>query len=278
VDRLLEATAAVERRHFWFRGLRRFVRPLVAAAVAGRNRPRLLDAGCGTGANLALLSDHATCYALDLSRTGLAHARAAGHRRLVRATVMAIPFPADAFDVVTSFDVLYALRPECARRALAEMARVLKPGGWLIVNVAALQILRGGHSVLAEEVRRYDRRTLAADIEGAGLQVTRITYTNAVLFPFVLAARLAQRAAGLDTPEHTGREIQVPPSPVNAAFDALLALEALALRAVNMPVGSSLLCTARKGAGAAGGPGESTGGASGAPRSGSRCGSPRGRG
>ncbi len=99
------------------------------------------------------------------------------------------------------------------------MDRVLKPGGWLIVNVAALPLLRGGHSVLAEEVRRYTRRTLAAKVEGAGFSVTRITYTNGLLFPFVLAARIVQRAAGFDTPVGTGREIRVPPAPVNAAFD-----------------------------------------------------------
>src|SRR5450756_3003377 len=62
-----------------------------------------------------------------------------------------------------------------------EMARVLKPGGTLIVNVAALDILRGGHAVLAEELRRYDRRMLTDAVAEAGLRTIRLTYTNASL-------------------------------------------------------------------------------------------------
>jgi len=160
--------------------------------------------------------------------------------------VGALPFASHTFDLVTSFDVLYSLAQDDARGAMCEMARVLKPGGTLIVNVAALEILRGGHSVLAEEVRRYDRRMLSEEMKAAGLQPLRLTYTNAALFPLVLAARLAQRAAGMNTPEETGHEISVPPAPLNAALDALLALEARILRVVSLPFGSSLLGAARK--------------------------------
>jgi SAM-dependent methyltransferase len=249
VDRLIEATARAEARHFWFRGLRRFVRPLLTLAVAGRVRPRVLDAGCGTGRNLQMLAELTGGYGVDVNRVALSHARHSGLSRLARATVAALPFPDATFDLVTSFDVLYALTEEDARRAMSEMARVLRPGGTLIVNVAALEILRGGHSVLAEELRRYDRRMLRAALAEAGLEVTRLTYTNAFLSPLVLAARVFQRLAGMDTPEKTGREIAVPPAPVNAALDAVLALEARLLRVVDLPFGSSLLCSARKPAG-----------------------------
>lgn len=246
MDQLLEATFRAQDTHFWFRGLRRFVRPLLTNAVAGRTHPRLLDAGCGTGANLPMLSEFATCDGFDLNRTGLGYAHAAGFDRLAQASVTAIPFAGESFDVVTSFDVLYALQPGDARQAVREMARVLKPGGALIVNVAALDMLRGGHAVLAEEVRRYNRALLEEELAGAGLRVEWMSYTNALLFPMVLGARLLQRALHRETPDETGREIEVPSAPVNAAFDALLALEAALLKVVNMPFGSSLLCLARK--------------------------------
>jgi SAM-dependent methyltransferase len=246
VDRLLDATFRAESEHFWFRGLRRFVRPLIVEALAGRPVSRVLDAGCGTGCNLRVLEGLAGGFGIDLNRVGLGHARASGLSRLARASVGALPFASRTFDLVTSFDVLYSLAEADAQRAIREMTRVLKPGGTLIVNVAALEILRGGHSVLAEEVRRYDRRTLGAEMTAAGLQPIRMTYTNAALFPLVLAARLAQRAAGMDTPEETGHEISVPPAPLNAALDVLLALEARILRVVNLPFGSSLLGAARK--------------------------------
>lgn len=250
MDQLLEATFQAEARHFWFRGLRRFVRPLLREAVAGRTQPRVLDAGCGTGCNLRMLPELTHGYGFDLSRVGLRYARESGHARVARASVLAVPFPDDTFDVVTSFDVLYALTEDDARRAMSEMARVLKPGGTLIVNVAALEILRGGHSVLAEELRRYDRPMLRDALAEAGLEVLRTTYTNASLFPAILAARVLQRAAGMNTPEETGHEISVPPAPINALLDGLLALEAVLLRVVDLPFGSSLLCAARKPQGA----------------------------
>lgn len=182
----------------------------------------------------------------DLSRVGLRHAAATGVARVARAGVVAIPFPDETFDLVTSFDVLYALTADDARRGMAEMARVLKPGGTLVVNVAALDALKGGHSVLARELRRYDRTTMRRAFEEAGLRVERLTYTNASLFPAILAVRLLQRAAGMNTPEATAHEIRVPPAPVNALLDGVLWLEAQALRAVDLPFGSSLLGSAKK--------------------------------
>ena len=55
MDRLLEATARAERDHFWFRGFRRFVTPLLDTGAAGRGDLLSLDCGCGTGHNLQLL-------------------------------------------------------------------------------------------------------------------------------------------------------------------------------------------------------------------------------
>ena len=158
----------------------------------------------------------------------------------------AIPFPDATFDVAASFDVIYALPERAEQAALAEMHRVLKPGGALLINVAAMPILRGNHSVLSEELRRYTRRRLRSVVEAAGFDVVRLTYTNASLFPLILAVRGVQRLVGLAAPEKAGLEITTPPRPVNAVLAGLLKLEARALRRVNMPFGSSVLCLGRK--------------------------------
>ena len=93
-----------------------------------------------------------------------------------------MPFGDAAFDLVTAFDVLYSLSEEEEATALSEILRVLKPGGTLIVNVAALRILRGNHSVFGAEVRRSTRRRLRAALSRAGFRVTRLTYSNAFSF------------------------------------------------------------------------------------------------
>ena len=246
MDRLLEATYQAEQRHFWWTGLRRFARPLVADALAGRSNPRILDCGCGTGANLVMLGEFGRASGFDLSWSGLQFARAYGQRRVAQASMTCIPFAGDTFDLVTAFDVLYSLREDDEACALREMARVLKPGGSMIINVAALEILRGNHSVFGAEVRRSTRRRLREVLTRSGFQVTRLTYTNATLFPLILAVRSAQRLMGLATPEEAGTDVVVPAAPVNAVLKGLLGLEARALRVMNMPIGSSLLCVARR--------------------------------
>jgi hypothetical protein len=148
--------------------------------------------------------------------------------------------------LATSFDVLVCLDEEGEARAMGELARILKPGGALVLNLAALELLRASHSILAEEVRRYTKPMLRRALERAGLRVERMTYTNFTLFPVVLASRTLQRIRGVDRPEEIEREIAVPPRPVNAAFTALLSLEARAIRHIDLPFGSSILCLARK--------------------------------
>ena len=246
MDRLLEATHRAEQAHFWWRGFRAFVRPLVAEAVAGLPNPAILDCGCGTGANLGVLEEYGRAFGFDISPWGVEHAHTSGRTRVVQASVTDIPIVSQRFDLVTAFDVLYTLTEQQEQAALSEMFRVLRPGGTLIVNVAALEILRGNHSVFGAEVRRSTRRRLRRILQAAGLAVVRLTYTNFTLFPLMLAVRTTQRAIGLATPEEAGTDIVVPPAPVNAALSALLWCEARALRVIDMPIGSSLLCVARK--------------------------------
>ncbi len=249
MDDLLRATASAEARHFWFRGFRAFVTPLLRDAArrrAGAGLLRILDCGCGTGANLALLDRFGRAYGIDLSPFGLRLARQAGRLLTARASVAAAPFPTASFDIVTSFDVLYALDEGTERAAIAELYRLLKPGGTAIVNVAAMECLRGDHSVLSRELRRYSRDDLRRRLERAGFSVLRITYTNASLFLPMAVARAVQRRRGLKREADATGEIRILPEPLNLLLSGLLLAESLYLRAFDAPAGSSLLCAARK--------------------------------
>jgi ubiquinone/menaquinone biosynthesis C-methylase UbiE len=243
MDRLLDATARAERSHFWFRGFRRFVTPPLDRAAGGRSGLRLLDCGCGTGNNLPLLRRYGRAAGIDVTFSGLAYARTQGERLVARASATSLPFSDESFDIVTSFDVLYAFDDETARAALAEMHRVLRPGGHLVLNVAALPILRGDHSVLGGEVQRYTRSGLRAHLHRAGFVICRLTYTNAAILPLLAAVRFAQRARGH---HESNREMTIPPAPINLGLSVLLTVEAALLRIVDMPLGSSLLALAQR--------------------------------
>jgi SAM-dependent methyltransferase len=157
-----------------------------------------------------------------------------------------MPFPSDTFDVVTSFDVLVTLGEDEERDAAAEMCRVARPGGHVVINVAAMPFLHGDHSILSRERRRYSRLTLERLITSVGLDVVRITYTNALLVPPLAIVRAFQRWRGLRPEEAADGEIRVPAAPVNLALTAALGIESLWVRWVTNPFGSSLLCLARK--------------------------------
>ena len=246
VDRLLELTYRAEQSHFWFRGFRQYVRPMIARATAGVAAPRILDCGCGTGSNLEMLRPFGDAVGFDVTGTGVAFAHQHGHR-VARASISHIPFAGGRFDLVTSFDVFQCLPDEVERLAIREMSRVLKSGGWMLLHVAALEMLHGRHSVLSQEVRRYTPSRLKSIVEQGGFRVERLTFDHASLLPILLPVRAWHRLSARDGAIPAGEgEITVPSAPVNGALSALVSLEALALRAINMPIGSSLMCLARK--------------------------------
>jgi SAM-dependent methyltransferase len=244
MDAMLAATAAAEDSHFWFKGLRRTMRLLLDAELRAQRPAQIVDCGSGTGRNLDWLRDLGPVVGIERASSGVAVARA--HRRpVVQGSVLDLPLADASVDLATSFDVLYCLHDDEERRALAEMYRVLRPGGVALFHVAALDILRGSHSALTGEVRRYTPARLRSRVEGAGFRITRLTYTNCVTFPVMFGVRLADRLRRRAHIESTA-DLTVPPAPINAAFDFALRAEATVVRHVNLPIGSSLCCLARR--------------------------------
>jgi SAM-dependent methyltransferase len=249
MDDLLDLTSRVEATHFWFRGFRGFVAPAVHEIAGTRRGLHLLDCGCGTGHNLiSLLHPYGRAFGFDLTPGGVIHAKAAGSP-VVRADMSHIPFQSGRFDIVTSFDVFQYVQDDVA--VMKELGRVLKPGGGLVVTAAALDVLRGGHAGTWPEVRRYTTARMRAIVEGAGLQVHRLTYLFASLFPAMLAVRMLRRDAGRgrSSVPPAGRddwEMQVPPAPINTALTWMLSGEAALSSRIPMPVGSSVMIVARK--------------------------------
>lgn len=246
---LLDLTGRAEASHFWFRGFRRYLAPVVAEAAASRTGLRLVDCGCGTGGNVALLAAHGRAFAFDLTYYGSARARQEQHVPVAQADATRIPFAPASFDIASAFDLLQCMPDD--RAAVAEMARVLKPGGTLILTVAALEVLRGDHSEAWQEVRRYTPETVRALVASAGLRVERVSFMFASIFPLMLAVRASQRMLRPYRAFRTDTDIAVPAAPVNAVLSWMVSGEAALSRRFPSwflpPVGSSLLVVARKG-------------------------------
>lgn len=179
--------ARAERDFWWYRGMKE----ILFRAVDPIQLPKgaqVLEAGCGTGYMSKVLAERYSwrMIPLDLGREGLEYARGYGLDRLVQGDITALPFAVAAFDGLVSLDVVVHLPRGGEGAALSEFARVLKPGGLLVLRVSALDILRSRHSEFAHERQRFTRPRLIQGAEAAGFAVARITYLNSLLLPVSL--------------------------------------------------------------------------------------------
>ena len=228
-----------EERQWWYAGMRAISGALLDKHLAGGGH-RILDAGCGTGNNLAHFAGRGRAVGVDLSEDALRFCRTRGVLA-ARASVLALPFADAAFDLVTSFDVLYHRWVPDDRAAVAELARVLAPGGLLLVRVPALKMLWGAHDEAVLSRHRYTRGEVGALLDGAGLDVLELTYANSLLFPVLALRRGLDRLTG-----RHGSDVGFLPAPLEAAFRGLLMAEARMVRHVRLPVGASVLALGRK--------------------------------
>jgi SAM-dependent methyltransferase len=229
-----------EEEQWWYAGMRAISLALLERALPARSDLRILDAGCGTGNNLVHFARFGRPVGVDLSEDALRFCHSRGVA-VAGGSLLQLPFAADAFDCVTSFDVLYHAWVTDDSAAALELARVLRPGGLLLVRVPALKVLWGAHDAAVHSRHRYTTGEVRALLQGSGLEVVRLSYANTLLFPLLLLRR------GLDRLLHrSGSDVGFLPAPLEWTFRHLLFLEARLLRRLSLPVGASVFALARK--------------------------------
>lgn len=242
----------LEEEFWWFVGMRQITGALLDAALPDEVSRTILDAGCGTGSNVRWLQRYAGAgevVGLDLAADALKLARQRIQGILVQASVTGLPFPDSTFDLVTSFDVIVQLPDEGAdQQAVAEMYRVLKPGGIGFVRGAAYQWMRSGHDIALGTHRRYRLSDLRGHLEGAGFRVIRATYANSILLPIAAVHRLLLKPTGL---AKSGSDVSPLPSAlrwINPIFRGLLRCETawLKLSGLSLPAGLSAVCVVQR--------------------------------
>jgi len=234
--------AQLERRHWWFRGRRRILERL----LAGLDPPlpvgaRALDVGCGTGANGPVLATRAAfSVGIDASRIPLGLGERT-HTARLRGDATALPFPDGSFDLVVALDVLEHLDDDA--NGAREVRRVLRPGGVAVIFVPALQLLWGLQDDVSHHRRRYGKAQLRGLVSAAGLGIQRLTFFNSFLFPPILAARLLMRVL---PPRNLYSENEVGGPVTNAVLGAIFGAEVPLLERLDLPIGVSLACLARR--------------------------------
>lgn len=239
-----ESLRAVEDVHWWQATLRRLVLDELGPDARGR---RLLDAGCGTGGMLDLLCRRGWgdgCAGVDLAGQAVRFCRERGLECVQPGRVEELPYADGEFDVVLCLDVLYHEWVN-EDRALAEMSRVLRPDGVLLINVAAFGCLRGRHDLAVCGARRYKRSQLRLLLHFHNLDATLIQYWNAWLFMPLWIWRSWTRHGEVRA-GHVRSELELPSPCLNRILTRLAWLDAKVCRCLRVPFGSSLLAVARK--------------------------------
>jgi ubiquinone/menaquinone biosynthesis C-methylase UbiE len=238
-----------EDKYWWFVARRR----LIVRLIADLNLPEgleILDIGCGTGAMLDELERFGRVVGADFSEEALAFCRKRGARvdkqyRLVRADARCLPFESNSFDIVSAMDIIEHIDHDKA--AMAEIYRVLKPGGRLLATVPAYMYLWSEHDVALHHHRRYTAQGLRDIAQRAGFGVEHISYTVTSLLPAIALIRRLERLT--KRRNHAPQADVVPvPSIINQTLLAMMDFETQIVRRLSLPFGVTVVAVARKAA------------------------------
>jgi SAM-dependent methyltransferase len=230
--------AELDERHWWYCARRKIIADLIRRETQLPKDAHILEIGCGTGHNLAMLSGFGHVDGLELDE----EARSLSEKRLGR-KVMSSPLPELAevpdrhYHLVGAFDVIEHIEDDKA--ALVSIARKLQPGGKFILTVPAHQWMWSAHDVVNHHKRRYSKRALRELIDSSPLKLERIGYFNSLLFPLAVAERAASKLRGKED-----ADVKLPAAPLNAALEGIFACERYLVGRLPLPPGLSLFAVA----------------------------------
>ena len=230
--------AELDELHWWYRARREVLAALIRRRAMPPPHARLLEVGCGTGHNVAMLERFGAVDAIEMDSS----ARAVAEKRLGRpvGSAMLPELPGIArqhYDLVGAFDVVEHVEDD--RAAIAALGQCLKPGGRLVISVPAHQWMWSAHDDANHHKRRYSKASLRRLIEQSPLKLEAIGYFNSLLFPAAVAARFAGKLTGRE-----GSDDSLPPKPINWLFERVFAAERHLIGRAALPPGLSLFAVA----------------------------------
>ncbi len=233
----------VEGKHWWFVGrraiLESFLQGIIEKSKIKNQKSKILDVGCGTGANLEMLAQFGESEGVDVSDDALEFCRAKG-LKVHKGLAEKLPFADESFDVVTALDVVEHLDDDVA--GLKEMHRILKKDGKTLIFVPAFMWLWGVQDDISNHRIRYTKKQIVERLQSAGFEIERATYANWTFFVPILAGRTLMKITGIK-PES---ENNVNVSALNGVFGKLFSAERFWLKNFNFPFGVSIVITAKK--------------------------------
>ncbi len=237
---VFDRMAELDQDHWWFLARRRILKRLIENIVRPPKKAHILELGCGTGHNLAMLKTFGSLEASELDRCAraLANKRLPGKVKNAKLPDLSM-FRRNGYDLIALLDVLEHVPDDLA--SLRSIHMRLKPGGALVLTVPANPWMWSAHDTAHHHFRRYTKKQLNELFLRSGLEVQLLSYFNTLLFPLVAAARIFGKISRKNSSDDT-----LPITPVNAALNAIFGLEAGLIGRVPLPFGVSLVAIVRR--------------------------------
>jgi SAM-dependent methyltransferase len=233
----------VEDSHWWFVGRRAILESFLESIKSQieNQKSKILDVGCGTGANLEMLKQFGEAEGVDVSDDALEFCRLKG-LKVHKGLAESLPFADESFDLVTALDVVEHLDDDIA--GLKEMNRVLKSDGKTLIFVPAFMWLWGVQDDISNHRIRYTREQIVERLNAAGFVIERATYANITFFLPILFGRFLMKVTGIKPESENNVNI----SALNGIFGKIFSAEKYWLNKANFPFGVSIVIIAKKAA------------------------------
>lgn len=230
----------LEKEHWFYAGKREIVRYWIARLHPLNTGSLLVDCGAGSGQFAAEMQSTCRALAIDDHDESLTIATSKlGSGAVARGSCLDLPLAAESVDCLTALDVLEHVEDDAG--AIAEFARVLKPGGIAVITVPALQILWSDWDESLHHFRRYSRENFLRLVRTPPFSIEHWNFINVLALPAVFLSRKFRTITGASD----RAEDVVPPhwlnKPLKTAFVSLACQET-----IRFPWGVGLLAILRR--------------------------------
>lgn len=207
---------------------------------------KMIEIGCGSGTILRYLKNkNINIEGADISLDGLRFCSDLVSVPLYQINAISTPFPEKHYNLIGVFDVIEHIEDD--QSLINELYRICQDNGFVIITVPAYNFLWSYFDTLSGHLRRYTKKDLEEKLNKAGFKIVKISYFMFFLFPVIWFYRQLIMIRFRNKIPDLKQLWELKPIPVlNNIILKILTMEKALLMHLNLPVGASLICLAKK--------------------------------
>lgn len=180
--------ADAQGNNFWFYRKTEFIGILLDNLKLNKDI-KILNLGAGTGQDLETIKKFGDVSVLDIDSRALDLIPDNAVENKILADACDTKLPENSFDLILAFDLLEHIKDD--KKAVLEVLRLLRPGGYFVFTVPAYSFLFSAHDKYLEHYRRYNKKDLLSLFNNLSFKKIELSNWFFFLFPVIALYRLA---------------------------------------------------------------------------------------